>query len=70
VLRRITLGPQDDFFEVEQNGGPGAWVLEGSRGVKAEGPGARVEASSGRWRVQFPEEAVRRLRVALEVPRD
>ncbi len=43
--RRITLGPGDDFFEVE---GAGDWAMEGTRGVQVAG----AEGAGGRWRVR------------------
>ena len=80
MVRRISLGGHDNFFDVEQTGGAPDWTistpsdLESSRArFSIEAPDARIETQrkpfSILYRLHFPEATPRRARFSLEPKR-
>src|SRR5262249_31087654 len=74
MTRRISLGPRDNFFEVEQTGGSGVWLLSthGLPQFTLDAPTAQIETDrkpfSTLIRVKFPEGSPGRARFSLEPP--
>lgn len=77
LVRRISLGGGDPFFEIEQTGGPAEWEVstgpvEEPAAVRFDvsAPDAKIDTErrpySTQIRVRFPEEALRRARFVLE----
>ncbi|MBI3694969.1 MAG: DUF1926 domain-containing protein [Acidobacteria bacterium] len=75
-VRRISLGTQDSFFEVEQSGGPAEWLISASADLEPTArfsilaPDAKLiterKAFSVQHRLRLPDGSPRRARFSIE----